>query len=138
MLGVRTDAALEYARVNGVNRIERFGPSPWLGIAAAGKAYHDLRQALADLGLDDRGLARAGIRLLKLGMIWPLEPQIVREFADGLHEILVVEEKKPFVEAQLKELLSGTSARPRSPARASPAIGDLDADKAARAPSARG
>lgn len=144
MLGVRTQAALEYARLNGVNRIERFGPSPWLGIVAAGKAYHDLRQALADMGLDERGLARAGIRLLKLGMIWPLEPQIVREFAGGLHEILVVEEKTPFVETQLKELLYGTASAPvisgkrdEQGAELLPATGDLDSDKVARAVGSR-
>ena len=75
----------------------------WLGIVAGGKAYHDLKHALRSLGLDNGVLERAGIRILKLGMIWPLEQEIVREFARGLGEILVVEEKGPFLETLVKE-----------------------------------
>ena len=112
MLGPRTDLALAYARENGVNRIEG-ARDAWLGVVAAGKSYYDLRQALSDLGLDEAALERAGVRILKLGMIWPLEPQIVREFARGLDEILVVEEKRGFVEPHLKEVLYGTAAAPR-------------------------
>ncbi|MBA3262446.1 MAG: indolepyruvate ferredoxin oxidoreductase family protein [Thermoleophilaceae bacterium] len=112
LLGVRTDLALAYARENGVNRIEG-ARNAWLGIAAAGKPYYDLKHALRDLGLGDRELERAGIRILKLGMIWPLEPQVVREFAGGLDEILVVEEKGPFVESGLKETLYGVAGAPR-------------------------
>src|ERR687897_435415 len=88
LLGVRTDPAMAYARENGVNRIEGAGDA-WLGIVAPGKAYFDLRHALRSLGLDDRALDRAGVRILKLGMIWPLEQAIARDFARGLDEILV-------------------------------------------------
>ena len=143
LFGVRTDLALAYARENGVNRIE--GPSDaWLGVVAPGKAYFDLRQALRSLGLDDRALDRAGVRILKLGMIWPLEPEIAREFAAGLDEILVAEEKGPFVESQMKELLYGTPGAPRivgkrdeNGERLLPVELDLDADLIARAVAAR-
>ena len=138
MLGPRTDLALAYARENGVNRIEGAADA-WLGVVAPGKTYYDLRQALADMGLDDRALERAGVRVLKLGMIWPIEPEIVRSFAGGLDEILVVEEKRPFVEPQLKDVLYGTAAAPRivgkrddTDAPLVPAELDLDADRIAR------
>ena len=135
LLGPRTDTALAYARENRVNRIERFGRDAWIGVVAAGKAYHDLRQSLADMGLDDLGLARAGVRILHPGMIWPLDPEIVREFAAGLEEIVVIEEKLPFLERQLKEILYGTPAAPRvvgkrdeNGERLLPAENELDAD----------
>jgi indolepyruvate ferredoxin oxidoreductase len=143
LLGVRTDLALAYARENGVNRIEGASDA-WLGILAPGKAYYDVRHALRSLGLDDRALDRAGVRILKLGMIWPLEPAIARDFARGLDEILVAEEKGPFVETQLKEALYGTAAAPRIVGkrdergeRLLPAELDLDADIIARAVAAR-
>jgi indolepyruvate ferredoxin oxidoreductase len=143
LLGVRTDLALAYARENGVNRIEG-ARDAWLGIVAPGKTYFDLRHALRALGLDDRALERAGVRLLKLGMIWPLEPEIAREFASGLDEILVAEEKGPFVETQLKETLYGAPAAPRivgkrdeNGERLLPTELDLDADLIARAVASR-
>ena len=143
MLGVRTDLALAYARENGVNRIEG-AREAWLGIVTGGKAYYDLRHALRALGLDEHMLERAGVRVLKLGMIWPLEPQIVHEFAQGLDEIVVVEEKGPFIESQLKELLYGAAHAPRivgkrdeAGERLLPVELDLDADVIARALAAR-
>ena len=74
--------------------------------------------ALRELGLDGRGLERAGIRILKLGMISPLEPEIAREFAHGLDEVLVAEEKGPFVETLLKDALYGTAERAADPRQA--------------------
>jgi indolepyruvate ferredoxin oxidoreductase len=143
LLGVRQDLALAYARENDVNRIEG-ARDAWLGIVAAGKPYYDLRHALRALGLGDAELERAGIRILKLGMIWPLEPQIVREFATGLDEILVAEEKGPFVETHLKEALYGTADAPRILGKRDehgqallPLELDLDADLLARAVGAR-
>ena len=94
LFGPRTELALAYARENGVNRIEG-ARRAWLGIACAGKTYYDLMHALRALGLDGQGLERAGIRILKLGMLWPVEPEIAREFAHGLDEIIVAEEKGP-------------------------------------------
>jgi indolepyruvate ferredoxin oxidoreductase len=97
--------ALHYARVNRLNRIVVDSPRPRLGIITSGKSYLDVRQALDDLGLDERDMAELGIRLFKVAMPWPLEPEGVREFAEGLEEILVVEEKRQVVEYQLKEQL---------------------------------
>ncbi|HEX7557828.1 MAG TPA: indolepyruvate ferredoxin oxidoreductase family protein, partial [Usitatibacter sp.] len=98
-------AALAYARVNRLNRITVDSPKPRLGIIASGKSYLDVLQALEDLGIDADHAARIGIRLYKVGMPWPLEPNGVREFAQGLEEILVVEEKRQLIEYQMKEQL---------------------------------
>ena len=98
-------AALHYCRVNQLNRIVIDPPRPRLGIITSGKSYLDVRQALDDLGLDERKCAELGIRVFKVAMPWPLEPEGVRHFAEGLEEILVVEEKRQVVEYQLKEQL---------------------------------
>jgi len=98
-------AALAYCRANGLNRIIIDAPSPRLGIIASGKSYLDVLQALEDLGIDARHAAEIGIRLYKVGMPWPLEPNGVREFAQGLDKILVVEEKRQVIEYQMKEQL---------------------------------
>jgi indolepyruvate ferredoxin oxidoreductase len=97
--------AIHYARVNKLNRIVIDSPRPRLGIMAAGKAYLDVRQALDDLGIDDDLAKAIGLRVYKVGMVWPLEPEGVQEFASGLEEILVVEEKRQVLEYQLKEQL---------------------------------
>ena len=98
-------AALAYIRANRLNYNVIEGPNDRFGIIASGKAYNDTRQALADLGLDDATCQRIGIRLHKVGVVWPLEAQLTREFATGLQEILVVEEKRQVIEYQLKEEL---------------------------------
>lgn len=98
-------AALAYCRANGLNRVVIDAPNPRLGIIAAGKSYLDVRQALDDLGIDDALAAEIGIRLFKVAMVWPLEAEGVRHFAEGLEEILVVEEKRQLIEYQLKEEL---------------------------------
>jgi indolepyruvate ferredoxin oxidoreductase len=98
-------AALAYARVNKLNRIVWDSPRARIGIITAGKSYLDTRQALADLGIDETVARDIGIRLYKVGMTWPLEAEGVREFAQGLEEILVVEEKRQILEYQLKEEL---------------------------------
>src|SRR5688500_2117289 len=108
-------AALAYARVNRLNRVTIDSPSPRLGIIAAGKSYLDVLQALEDLGIDNMVASEIGIRLYRVAMPWPLEPNGVREFAQGLEEILVVEEKRQLIEYQLKEQLYNwrDSERPR-------------------------
>ena len=98
-------AALAYVRANRLNYNVIAGPHDRFGIIASGKAYNDTRQALLDLGLDDAACRQLGIRLHKVGVVWPLEAQITREFATGLREILVVEEKRQVIEYQLKEEL---------------------------------
>jgi indolepyruvate ferredoxin oxidoreductase len=98
-------AALAYIRANRLNYNVIEGPHDRFGIIASGKAFNDTRQALLDLGLDDTTCQRLGIRLHKVGVVWPLEAQLTREFATGLQEILVVEEKRQVIEYQLKEEL---------------------------------
>jgi indolepyruvate ferredoxin oxidoreductase len=98
-------AALAYARANRLNELVFDSPRPRLGIIACGKAYLDVRQALDDLGIDAALAADIGLRLYKVGMPWPLEADGVRRFAEGLEEILVVEEKRQIIEYQLKEML---------------------------------
>ena len=98
-------AALAYARANRLNRIIWQSPRAKIGIITAGKAYLDTRQALTDLGIDESIAVDLGIRLYKIGMTWPLEAEGVRDFAQGLEEILVVEEKRQILEYQLKEEL---------------------------------
>ena len=110
---VRLPRAVEYGRLNGLNRVTVESPGAWLGVAAPGKSYFEVRQALADLGLADVDLERLGVRLLKIGMPYPIDGATVRDFAAGLEEVLVVEEKRPFCETQVKEALYGTPAAPR-------------------------
>src|SRR5450830_1473641 len=98
-------AALAYARANKLNKIIWDSPKARIGIITAGKSYLDTRQALADLGIDEQTASDIGIRLYKIGMTWPLEADGVHEFAKGLDEILVVEEKRQILEYALKEEL---------------------------------
>jgi len=98
-------AALAYIRANRLNHTVIAGPQDRLGIMASGKAYNDTRQAMRDLGLDEATCRRIGLRLHKVGVVWPLEAQGTREFATGLQEILVIEEKRQVIEYQLKEEL---------------------------------
>ncbi|HVK32802.1 MAG TPA: indolepyruvate ferredoxin oxidoreductase family protein [Burkholderiaceae bacterium] len=107
-------AALAYVRANKLNYNVIEGPNDRFGIIASGKAYNDTRQALADLGLDDATCRAIGIRLHKVNVVWPLEATITRDFAQGLQEILVVEEKRQVIEYQVKEELYNwrTDVRP--------------------------
>ncbi|WP_370156298.1 indolepyruvate ferredoxin oxidoreductase family protein [Ferrovibrio sp.] len=98
-------AALAFARANHIDRVVIDSPKPRLGIITTGKSYLDVRQAFDDLGLDDALAAEIGIRLYKVGMVWPLEREGARHFAEGLEEVLVVEEKRAIIENQLKEQL---------------------------------
>ncbi len=108
-------AALAFARANRIDRVVIDSPRARLGIITTGKAYLDVRQALDELGIDDKLAAEIGIRLYKVGMVWPLEREGARQFAEGLEEVLVVEEKRAMIENQLKEQLYNWRAdvRPR-------------------------
>src|SRR5690606_9683441 len=105
LLDYKLYAALAYARANRLNHTVYDAPNARFGIAASGKAYLDTRQALIDLGLTQSVCRQIGLRLYKVGMVWPLEAQGVRQFAEGLDEILVVEEKRQIIEYQIKEEL---------------------------------
>ncbi|WP_298255387.1 indolepyruvate ferredoxin oxidoreductase family protein [Bradyrhizobium sp.] len=98
-------AAVAFARANKVNRITMDSPNARFGIMASGKSYEDIRQALRELGITPEVAARIGLRLYKIGMPWPLEPEGVREFAVGLEEIFIIEERREIVENQVKQEL---------------------------------
>jgi len=103
---VKLPLAVRFARANGINRIIADAPAARLGIVTTGKAYLDVRQSLAMLGLGSESeIADAGVRLLKLGMSWPLDEEQMSEFSRGLDTILVVEEKRAFIEEELKSML---------------------------------
>ena len=103
--GPKMDAVAAFARANPIDRLTLDPPHARLGIVATGKAWLDVRQALAELGIDDRAAAQLGIRLYKVGMSWPLETAGARRFAEGLEDVLVVEEKRGFIEDQLVRIL---------------------------------
>jgi indolepyruvate ferredoxin oxidoreductase len=98
-------AAVAFARANKVNRVTMDSPNARFGIMASGKSYEDIRQALRELGITPEVAAKIGLRLYKIGMPWPLEPQGVREFAVGLEEIFIIEERREIVENQVKQEL---------------------------------
>src|SRR5687768_17443688 len=108
-------AALAYARANGLDRIIWDTPKPRLGIVTTGKSFGDVMQALADLGIDKETAREIGLRVYKVAMSWPLEPQGARRFAEGLEEILVVEEKRQLIEYQIKEELYNWKEGVRAP-----------------------
>ncbi|MGH6989567.1 MAG: indolepyruvate ferredoxin oxidoreductase family protein [Stellaceae bacterium] len=108
-------AALAFARANGIDRVVMNPARARYGIAASGKAYEEVREALAWLGIDAAMAEAIGLRLYKIGMPWPLEPQGVRKFSQGLEEILIVEERREMVENQIKQALFNwpSETRPR-------------------------
>ena len=108
-------AALAFARANGVDRLITRHDRDRFGIVASGKAYEDVRQALAELGLGTAEQAAIGLRLYKVRMPWPLEPEGIRAFSRGLEEILIVEERREIIENQIKQELFNWRAdvRPR-------------------------
>ncbi len=98
-------AAIAFARANKVNRVTMDSPNARYGIMASGKSYEDIRQALRELGITPEVAAKIGLRLYKIGMPWPLEPEGVRQFAVGLEEIFIIEERREIVENQVKQEL---------------------------------
>lgn len=101
----KIDLALVYARANGLDRTVIDTPGARLGIVTVGKSYLDVRQALAQLGLDDEATRKHGISLYKVAMPWPLEPTGIKAFAEDLDEIFVIEEKRGLIEPQIRDLL---------------------------------
>jgi indolepyruvate ferredoxin oxidoreductase len=98
-------AAIAFARANKINRVTMDSPNARYGIMASGKSYEDIRQALRELGITEEIAAKIGLRLYKIGMPWPLEPEGVRNFAVGLEEIFIIEERREIVENQVKQEL---------------------------------
>ncbi len=135
-LEVRLVLAREYAVLNKLNRIEVRGPNDWLGIVSTGYTYLETLEALRMLGLrSDDDLRDAGIRLFRLGMPIPLDSGQVREFAQGLAQVVVVEEKAQNLEWTVKDALYGRADAPvvygkRAPDDSPlfPLIGAMEAD----------
>ena len=135
-------AARLFASINGLNRIVMDSVKPTLGIITSGKAYLDVMEALGSLGINDQTAPDLGIRVLKIGMPWPLDPEIIQVFSRGLTEILVVEEKRSVIEDQLTSQLYnlGGESRPKIYGEFDhrgesllPNTGELDPDLVARA-----
>ncbi|MDX3928317.1 MAG: indolepyruvate ferredoxin oxidoreductase family protein [Shinella sp.] len=98
-------AAIAFARANRVNEVTHDAPRARFGIIASGKAYEDVLQALRELSLGPEEMAEIGMRVYKVRMPWPLEPEGVRLFSQGLEEVLVVEERREIIENQIKQQL---------------------------------
>lgn len=113
LYGPRWSVVRAYGQANNLDVIEVNPTHGKIGIVATGTTFDAVRQALLDLGVDDEKLHRAGIRLMRIGMPYPVGTERVFEFAKGLDEIFVVEDKTAFVEAQVREILYGTPAAPK-------------------------
>ena len=144
--GHKLPAAIEFARANHLNRITHDSPRARFGIAAMGKTWRDTLQALADLGLDAPILSAIGIRILKIAMPFPVDRHIYRAFADGLEEVLVIEDKRQQIENAMRNVCYALpeGRRPRIVGRLDERsaklvddIGDLHPDKIARVIAAR-
>jgi len=98
-------AAIAFARANGVDQLIFDSKKPRFGIVSSGKAYENVREALRQLGIDEKMADKLGLRLYKVRMPWPLEPEGIRKFADGLEEVLVIEERREIIEHQIKQQL---------------------------------
>ena len=106
-------AAVAFARANKLDKIVLSGgKAPKIGIVSTGKSYLDVRQALEELGIDEVASSKLGLRLLKVAMVWPLDPQIVHEFSEGLDLVIVVEEKRSLLETQIREQLCNDAKAP--------------------------
>jgi len=115
ILDYKVYAAIAYARANGLDKIVFDSPKARLGIITTGKSFGDVMQALADLGIDQETARHIGLRVYKVALTWPLEPQGARRFAEGLEENLVVEEKRQVIEYQIKEELYNWKEGVRAP-----------------------
>ncbi len=111
-LHAKLDAVRAFARVNSIDRDIVQSPHAGVGIVTAGKAHYDFMEVLRRLDISPEALARHGVRIYKLGLTYPIEPTRMRAFAQGLRELLVIEEKGPVVEAQIRDLLYNLPDRP--------------------------
>jgi indolepyruvate ferredoxin oxidoreductase len=135
----RLEAARRFAAANRLNRVVLDSRDAWLGIVAAGKTYLDVRESFTRLGFSDPDLERLGIRLFRVGMLYPLEAETIRAFAAGLEEVLVIEEKRPFLESGIRDALFGMPNHPRVTGKTDdqgrplvPGYGELETEPVAR------
>jgi indolepyruvate ferredoxin oxidoreductase len=94
-----------FARANPIDRIEWINPNKRLGIVTTGKSYLDVRQALDILGIDEQRATELGLSIYKVGLVWPMEPEAIRNFGEGFQRLLIIEEKRPLLEGQIKDAL---------------------------------
>lgn len=113
LVGPRWKIVESYGPANRLDVVEVDCADATLGIAATGTTFDSVRQALLDLGVDDGKLRSAGIRLLRIGMPYPVSTETIRNFAEGLEDLLVVEDKTAFIETQIREILYGSDSAPR-------------------------
>ena len=114
VLEQRMPALHAFTRANPIDRIVINATQARLGIVTTGKAYLDLRQALDELGINEAKAEELGLRVYKVGLVWPVEPQGIRDFAHGVEDLLVVEEKHGFIEDQLTKLFYNSAEGPRT------------------------
>lgn len=134
---IRYQLARDYASVNHLNPVTVDPTNAWIGIIASGITYREVREAFTRLGLrSDTEIEACGIRLLKMSMPIPFNPEIIRNFAAGLSEVLVIEEKRPGIESLVKDALYGLAGCPRVTGKTDefgavlvPGFGALDADR---------
>ncbi|NQZ70337.1 MAG: hypothetical protein HRT89_19975, partial [Lentisphaeria bacterium] len=131
----RLEAAKYFAEQNKINQIFSHGDRDKIGIVSTGTSWYCMMEAFASIGIGEKDLAEAGIRLMKLGMVYPLPDNQIKEFSKGLERILVIEEKRSFIELFIREILYNETVRPvvigkndESGDRLVPADGELDAD----------
>ncbi|MDT2006884.1 indolepyruvate ferredoxin oxidoreductase family protein [Rhodococcus opacus] len=124
-LVARHEIAAEYARLNDLNPVVVSAPGATIGLVAPGKTYYDLRSALDQLGLDDAALARAGVRVKKISVLYPISVTEWIDFTDGLDTVVVVEEKRPFLESAIKDALYGRAGAPRVLGKSDPSAAIL-------------
>lgn len=113
LVGPRTELVRAYADANRLDVVDVDVAGATTGFVASGSCYDSMRQAMTDLGITDEALTAAGIRVLRLGLMSPIDPSVVHRFAEGLDRIVVIEDKTSFIEAQIRDILYGTPAAPQ-------------------------
>jgi indolepyruvate ferredoxin oxidoreductase len=128
-LHAKLDAVRAFARINSIDRTIVDSPQATCGIVTAGKAHYDFMEVLRRLDISPEVLEQHGVRILKLGLTYPIEPTRMGDFAQGLREVLVIEEKGPVVETQLRDLFYNAPRRPviigKRDAMGSPLVSEL-------------
>ena len=107
----RLAAVQQYVRVNGLDRCMLKGDRTRIGLISSGKSWRDVKEALQLLGIDDQKAESLGLAYYQLAMIWPIEPESLRAFADNLDLLIIVEEKGPFVATQVRNVLYNANSR---------------------------
>jgi indolepyruvate ferredoxin oxidoreductase len=112
LIEVRLPRATEYADSTSLNHVAYQPARPRLGVVASGLAYAAVLRALVDLGIDHDGLEALGIRLVKMAMVWPVDPGHLCRMLAGLEEVVVIEDKAAFLETRVKEALYRQAHQP--------------------------